>query len=784
MIESLDSHLKQQKPEQYTGQLQPTWSDKGDAKLFAKPSSTASLDNLNTAALYHSDTNGLRAFRASERSVGNDSSTSQRSAESAGARQSEHKVKVGETLEGVARKKLGPNATDEEVKRYSDYVAKINNLIDENGNNEEPKTGKSLRLPGRAADNSLTYTNPDNRNETWQLKADGTSNHRMPLDKHGSYFEQHEGPNPQDNYDLTYNHKENTSIVRREAENGDVVKTAFRGTDIGTAPQATKVIHENGDWEETCGPDSQVSSSRFVKAENKRVDNFKDGSVVTTFIKGTGDESKIDHTETVQKEGAETVKTTKQPDGSYSVERSDEKGTVTSRMDRKYFNNGGYSEFGTYTKDGKACSYTEQFDAKTGTTRRSEHTQGADGNTIITSTKDGTVTVDSPDGTRKTTRKDGSEVVEKNGTKISEKPAYDYKNNPELNKSKEELNNSINAHIPANRQAAFRRDMAAFEERAAKEHLSPEQITKSYQQMSKMLNATEAVMPATDRAILAESLMHQCAQPQDTHQGRHNTCNVTSVAENTLVKNPDKAVEMAATTAVTGKWTAPDGKVITIDQASLKPGSEEQTYPPAKDGNRTFATQVLNLVMVNDALQRRNPPQSYVQAAPETPSDPHDKRAPVDTGERTLDANGNVVKDNSGRPISGPDITTSDIAQVSKRLNGANAHVIDFTTGQGSVDSVLNENQLRHRLSQFKQQGHFPITLGVDGAHWPITGIEQPGYGGHVVTIDGYDEKTGKVHVTNQWGQRSNRWVTIGDLWENSSGKTAWDKDGTNDTDW
>lgn len=47
-----------------------------------------------------------------------------------------------------------------------------------------------------------------------------------------------------------------------------------------------------------------------------------------------------------------------------------------------------------------------------------------------------------------------------------------------------------------------------------------------------------------------------------------------------------------------------------------------------------------------------------------------------------------------------------------------------------------------------------------------------------------YDEKTGKVHVTNQWGKRSNRWVTIGALWENSSGKTAGDKDGTNETDW
>ncbi len=108
----------------------------------------------------------------------------------------------------------------------------------------------------------------------------------------------------------------------------------------------------------------------------------------------------------------------------------------------------------------------------------------------------------------------------------------------------------------------------------------------------------------------------------------------------------------------------------------------------------------------------RDPPQSYVQHEPIPPADPDDHKTPKDTGERTLDANGHELKDNLDKPMSGPEITTSEMAQVS--LNGASGHVIDFGSGQGSIDTVFNENQLKHRLSQFQQQGQFPITLGVN----------------------------------------------------------------------
>jgi hypothetical protein len=785
MIESFHSQLKHQETERSfnAGQLNPaSTADRNDLrKLFAKPTSTATFDNLNTAALYSSDSQN---FAANEIKIAGETKTDTRGGE-AGAlawprvgekapiQQLEHKVKAGETLDGIARRTLGANASEQEVQRYADYVAKINDLTDPNGDASKLHAGQSLKMPGRQSDNSLCYINPKDKNESWQLKADGTNCYKQALDKYGSCTEHHEGPEASDNYDKTYNKKSDCTIITRESENGDTVKTRYSGRNT-TTEEATKTIHPNGDWEETGSPELEMSKAKYNAAERTHVATMKDGSTVTTYFNKDTTEN---HSITITKEGNETCATVRTPDGSYSIEKKDEHGNVTSHCERKYSNDGGYKETGGYTKDGKSYTDNEQFDAKTGTTKRTEQPQGENDHTTTTATtKDGTVTVGAPDGTITTSKKDGSQIVEKDGQKISEKPAYDYKHDAELNKSKEQLNKAVSEHIPAARQADFKKDMAEFEERAAKNHLSPEEVTKTYQQISKMLNASEAVVSNTNRAILAESLIHQCAHPDTTEQGLHNTCNVTCVAENTLVKNPSKAAEMAATTAIDGKWTAPDGKVINIDRNSLIPGAEEKKYPPADSGDRTFATQVLNLVMVNDALQRRNPQQSYVQG------EQHRSKHSFDTGERIRDANGNEVKDSANKPIGGPDVTDHEIAQESRRLNGNDTHFVGVHDGLSSVDSVYNENQLKHRLSQFQQQGQLPIILGVDGCHWPIAGVERPGYGGHVVTVDGYDQKTGKIHITNQWGKKCNRWVTIGDLYENASGEAFW-KDGAN-LDW
>jgi hypothetical protein len=227
--------------------------------------------------------------------------------------------------------------------------------------------------------------------------------------------------------------------------------------------------------------------------------------------------------------------------------------------------------------------------------------------------------------------------------------------------------------------------------------------------------------------------------------------------------------------------------VAKIDKQSLQPQAEESVYPPATSGDRSYATQVLNLAMVNDALQRRPSPEYYVQRTP-------DRSNPDDSGERRLDANQNVISANqydankgvwNMSPDASPGLTNREVEQIGARLNGA-SHVLSTADAAPGVDSISNEKDLGNQLLQAKNQGNFPVTLAVDGHHVPIqdVGKQSPSYGAHFVTIDAYDEKTGRVHVSNQWGKPSNRWTNLKDLYGNASGNFSSSQDGVDTSDY
>jgi hypothetical protein len=153
----------------------------------------------------------------------------------------------------------------------------------------------------------------------------------------------------------------------------------------------------------------------------------------------------------------------------------------------------------------------------------------------------------------------------------------------------------------------------------------------------------------------------------------------------------------------------------------------------------------------------------------------HNKSDGTSYKREPLDAYGSYKEHHTG-PKMGDDYDES---------YGDNSHFININDSQGGVESINSEEAFGQRLHQLKQQGQFPITLGVDSNHAPITEADQeaPGFGNHVVTVDGYDEKSGIVHISNQWGKKSNKWVNLSDLYKNASGETASSRDGA-DTDY
>jgi hypothetical protein len=676
--------------------------------------------------------------------------------------ETQHTVVAGETMEQIARQKLGKDASADEIKRYSDATLDANKISADN-----PNPGTKLTLPGRKPDGEFFYTNPDNPNDHITVQKDGTldgkndldgtSYHQKYLDGYGSYEQDHHGPKDSDNYKETYISKEQYTFRETTDKDGTIHGVGSDGS--------TKVTDKDGNWKAEFSASNAKKDASYDKNSDVMTVHNRDGSTITTYGK---DKSTV----VVDRDGTRTVD---HADGTETVEKKNADGQET-------FSKKVSAKDGSYTLDSDgpkaADNFHETYDAKSGKTVRTEG-KGTPEEKTTTHSPDGTIRVEAKDGDNYQRNPDGSEHHW--GNKTFDKPPYDYKHDAAMNQSRTELEQSMKDHIPQKQQADFKKDMADFEARAHKEHLPPDEITKTYDQMSKLLNAkdSESVVPAANRALLAEQLIHQTAHPSETYQGEHNTCNVTTIAKETLAKNPSKMAEMATSTALKGEWTAADGKVIKIDKESLTPGAEESRVK-TKDGDRSYATQVLDLTLANDGLQRRTPPESYAQRTP-------DRAIPGDTGERSLDASGNVVQAKQPvndkwitTPTNNPGLTDHELKALSTEFNGDNSHLIAPKSSESGIERVESAQQLGQKLKQYKDQNQFPISLAVDDNHAPIRdkNDERPAYGGHVVNVEDYDAKNGKVKISNQWGAKYNRWVSLKDLYANSSGEIASSRDG------
>lgn len=324
---------------------------------------------------------------------------------------------------------------------------------------------------------------------------------------------------------------------------------------------------------------------------------------------------------------------------------------------------------------------------------------------------------------------------------------------PEVEQSRNRLRESAERSItdPQARQK-FLSDMDTFERRAREQGLSPQEVSRTMDQTRRLLDAPQGATSAENRILAARGLAHHLANPSDTNQGSHNTCGPTSLGERTLTRNPSRAAEMVASTAIDGKWTSPDGKVITIPPGNLTPGAEERTFPPTGD-HRTFATQLMNAALINDMSQRRMPPEFYEQGRP---------TGDGDTGERLYYAG---QKPEEGRKYNGH--TGPELAEEARRLNGDRNSVLqDPATDSGKdVIPIKSEADLRTALDEAKKNGNLPLIVFLDAADPSIDGNGSGPRRFHFVSVTGYDAKTGQVTVSNQWGPQHDKQIPVSDLY-------------------
>jgi hypothetical protein len=323
--------------------------------------------------------------------------------------------------------------------------------------------------------------------------------------------------------------------------------------------------------------------------------------------------------------------------------------------------------------------------------------------------------------------------------------------------------------------AQFRRDMVAFEIRAATQGLSQDEVARTYGEISRILEAPgDKPISQADRIKIAEQVMHQAADPASIDQGKHVTCNVATIESRTYSRDPSAAARLVADVAISGFFETADGKIVKLGAESLRPDREAQNNPP-KDGERSFASQLFNVTAVNIYMLEATAGQIRYEQKSSHP-------VLGDSGERLLDVSKNPPQElrrfnestKEWNVIQTPMVPLDALPQISKGITGKFEKDLLVVPGNYQDNpnwtKVANPEEFANTLKELKKDGKLPVVLPVWSNNEPFLtdaggGDPRGGQGQHVITITDYDEATGRVAISNQFGHRSDRSFSVEELY-------------------
>jgi hypothetical protein len=327
----------------------------------------------------------------------------------------------------------------------------------------------------------------------------------------------------------------------------------------------------------------------------------------------------------------------------------------------------------------------------------------------------------------------------------------------------------------------FQRNLDEFIEEAAKRQVPASEITRTLQEVQKLVTAPSGAIPREQRLIVAEQILMHGKNPSGIDQGFHQTCGETSLAEWLFTKYPSKAAGIISSMAIDGRWTGPHGQTAAVHKDSLKPGVEESNHPP-KDGDRSHAIQLSNLALCNDIMQRAQPPMYYFQLS-------HVDKSKRDTGERITNAKGEVLRDKDGRPETTPLTPLSSVVELGFKLTGEEPVAI-WAVREGAqspsgrwknLHTVENPQQLRSKFEQVKNAGKLPVILLVDNNHPELIAAEEKlsgkkiGYlaevSSHAMSMLNFDSRNDIAKLSNQAGLHSDVSLDVDVLFKVMRGK-------------
>lgn len=286
-----------------------------------------------------------------------------------------------------------------------------------------------------------------------------------------------------------------------------------------------------------------------------------------------------------------------------------------------------------------------------------------------------------------------------------------------------------------------------------------QQICGVYQCLDRLL--CDGSMEKRQKMTLARQILAQAADPSSVDQGAHPTCTVAALEVRAYARYPAQASKLVVELATAGEYISQrNGLRVKLDKSQLLP-DDKNYFGPSEDGQRSHASKIFQLAAANLIHAYKKDSLAYIQVG-------SDKK---DEGLYKLE-------DGKQKQVSdAPGLSDSDLETIGSEISGRNecgstiTHRRAFSYGQ-----VSSLNDLKASLKKASESDNFPMLISVNAAKEPFktdldAGVNDPSKedgddrkknknskdeksdSWHQASIYGYDARSGKCYIDNQWGK-------------------------------
>ncbi len=300
--------------------------------------------------------------------------------------------------------------------------------------------------------------------------------------------------------------------------------------------------------------------------------------------------------------------------------------------------------------------------------------------------------------------------------------------------------------------AEFRENMNRFELTAERNNVRPSQVTETYEQLQRILEANgDKPLSPKQREEVAQQWMARLADPSRISQGWHDTCGYAVLEFRLATKEPEKITKLMADVTTDGKYMVPNWRYVSeleangieisddndipkkplyMDSVSLIPDSEASGKSPFKD-RRDYADQLAQVMLVkirydgigDKSIDAKSGLSTYQQSPIVQRADEIDPRYPHNTsGERVVSGinplTGKLnVRDDNGHG-SGGFSKESDQTYVNEVITGRHEVIAmkrKLVKGEqsGFALEIKSIEDLRKQLNELTQTDNLPFAAKV-----------------------------------------------------------------------